>query len=65
MEEEIEDKLEEIYTGYIKVKFRDFGIYDVFISLKGGLVISVVFLYDTHYTFENNIQNIIACNAKG
>lgn len=58
MEEEIEERLEQIYTGYIKVKFRDFCIYDVFLKLKGGDMIAVVFLYDAKLTMEGNIHNI-------
>ncbi len=58
MEEEIEEKLEEIYTPYVKVKFREFGVYDVYLTLKGGNVIAIVFQYNAHSTFEANINNI-------
>ena len=58
MEEEIEDKLQEIYTPYVKVKFRDFGVYDVFLTFKYGQVIAVVFYYDAHLTKERNFKNI-------
>lgn len=58
MEQEIEEKLEEIYKDYIDVKFRDFGIYDIYLTLKGGQVVAIVFDFDNHYTFESNIRNI-------
>lgn len=58
MEEKIEEKLEKIYTPYVKVKFRDFGIYDVFLTFRYGDVIAIVFYYDAKITFEANITNI-------
>ena len=58
MEEEIEEKLEEIYKDIIKVKFRDFGIYDIFLTLKGGQVIAIVFNYNSRVNIESNIRNI-------
>jgi len=58
MEQEIEEKLEQIYTDYIDVEFRDFGIYDVFLTLKGGKQIAVVFLFNAKMTMEANIRNL-------
>ena len=58
MEEEIEEKLEKIYTPYVKVKFRDFGIYDVFLRFRYGDVIAVVFYYDAKMTFDSNMKNV-------
>lgn len=58
MEQEIEQKLEEIYNDYVDVEFRDFGVYDVFLTLKGGKQIAVVFVFNAKMTMEANIRNI-------
>ena len=58
MEEKLEEKLEEIYTVYVKVKFRDFGIYDVFLYLNPQNMIAIVFKYDAKMTLESNLTNI-------
>lgn len=58
MEEEIEEKLEKIYTPFVKVKFRDFGIYDVYLNLNPQNIIAIVFKYDAKMTLESNLTNI-------
>lgn len=58
MEEKLEEKLEEIYAVYVKVKFRDFGIYDVFLNLNPENMIAIVFKYDNKMTLESNLTNI-------
>ena len=58
MEEEIEEKLEKIYTPFVKVKFRDFGIYDVYLNLNSQNMIAIVFKYDAKMTLESNLTNI-------
>ena len=58
MEEEIEEKLEKIYTPFVKVKFRDFGIYDVYLNLNPQNMIAIVFKYDAKMTLESNLTNI-------
>lgn len=59
MEDELQEKLQRIYEGFIKVKFRDFGVYDIFLSLKGGQMLSVVLNYDCRNTLESNVSNAI------
>lgn len=60
MEQEIEKKLELIYNGFIDVEFKDYGVYDVFLTLKGGQVISVVFMFNAKMTMAANMRSLQA-----
>lgn len=55
MEDEIQDKLEEIYNFKIEVKFKDFRQYDVLCKIDSEKQFIVPFLYDARSTFEYNI----------
>lgn len=55
MEDEIQDKLEEIYNFRIEVKFKDFRQYDVLCKIDNEKQFIIPFLYDAHSTLEYNI----------
>lgn len=55
MEDEIQDKLEEIYNFRIEVKFKDFRQYDVLCKIDNEKQFIIPFLYDARSTFEYNI----------
>lgn len=55
MEDEIQDKLEEIYNFRIDVKFKDFRQYDVLCKIDNEKQFIIPFLYDARSTFEYNI----------
>lgn len=58
MEEEIEEKLKEIYKFDLEVKFIDFRQYEI----KGKIGIAeftLPILYDSYSTIEVNISNIV------
>lgn len=58
MEDEIQDKLEEIYSFKIEVKFKDFRQYDVLCKIDSERQFIIPFLYDARSTFEYNITMI-------
>lgn len=58
MNEEIQDKLEEIYKFPIEVKFKNTGFFEIFCKLKKDEFILPV-LYDKRQTLESNIHNIV------
>ena len=58
MEEEIEDKIQEILGINIDVKYVGIGIYDVFFK-KAGELDSIRYFYDKNITMERNIGQII------
>lgn len=58
MEEEIQDKLNEIYNFSIEVKFRNTGFFDIYCSLKNNNSFVIPIIYDKRRTFESNITNI-------
>lgn len=55
MEDEIQEKLEEIYNFKIEVKFKDFRQYDVLCKIDNEKQFIIPFLYDARSTFEYNI----------
>lgn len=55
MEDEIQDKLEELYNFRIDVKFKDFRQYDVLCKIDSEKQFIIPFLYDARSTFEYNI----------
>ena len=55
MEEEIQDRLEEIYSIPIEVKFKDFRQYDVYVKIDSERQFIIPFLYDGRATLEYNI----------
>ena len=58
MEEEIEEKLKEIYKFDIEVKFIDFRQYEI--KGKIGIVgFTLPILYDSYSTMEVNISSIV------
>lgn len=60
-EQDIEEKLNEIYNIDIDVKWRDFRIYDVFFKIKiqNELKLgSIAIMIDSTQTFESNILMI-------
>lgn len=58
MEDEIQDKLEEIYNFGIDVKFKDFRQYEVYGRIDNEKAFAISILYDTRATLEANITNI-------
>ena len=58
MEDEIQDKLEEIYNFRIDVKFKDFRQYEVYARIDNEKAFAILILYDARATLETNITNI-------
>ena len=58
MEDEIQDKLEEIYNFRIDVKFKDFRQYEVYARIDNEKAFCVPILYDARATLESNITQI-------
>ena len=58
MEDEIQDKLEEIYNFRIDVKFKDFRQYEVYAQIDNEKAFAISILYDARATLETNITNI-------
>lgn len=58
MEEEIQDKLEEIYELYINVKYKDVNLYEVYVKITDKKAFCIPFLYDKRGTLEANITEI-------
>lgn len=58
MEDEIQDKLEEIYNFRIDVKFKDFRQYEVYARIDNEKAFAILILYDARATLESNITNI-------
>ena len=58
MEDEIQDKLEEVYNFRIDVKFRDFRQYEIFGKIDNEKAFCIPILYDVRSTIESNITNI-------
>lgn len=58
MEEEIQDKLEEIYNIYIDVKYKDINLYDIFVKISEEKAFCIPFLYDKRGTLEANITEL-------
>lgn len=58
MEDEIQDKLEEIYNFRIDVKFKDFRQYEVYARIDNEKEFCIPILYDARSTIEANIINI-------
>lgn len=58
MEDEIQDKLEEIYNFGIDVKFKDFRQYEIYGRIDNEKVFCISILYDATATLEANITEI-------
>ena len=58
MEDEIQDKLEEIYNFRIDVKFKDFRQYEVYARIDNEKAFDISILYDARATLEANITSI-------
>lgn len=58
MEEEIQDKLDEIYNVRIDVKFIDFRQYEIYVRIDSEKALCIPYLYDGRLTLEGNITNI-------
>lgn len=58
MEDEIQDKLEEIYNFRIDVKFKDFRQYEIYARIDNEKAFCIPILYDARSTLEANITNI-------
>lgn len=58
MEDEIQEKLEEIYNFRIDVKFKDFRQYEVYARIDNEKAFCIPILYDVSLTLEANITNI-------
>lgn len=58
MEDEIQEKLEEIYNFRIDVKFKDFRQYEIYARIDNEKAFCIPILYDARSTIEANITNI-------
>lgn len=58
MEEDLQEKLEEIYNLVIKVKFQDFRLYEIVIGQYKN-VIHIIYQYDVRMTIDSNIEQIV------
>lgn len=58
MEDEIQDKLEEIYNFRIDVKFKDYRQYEIYARIDNEKAFCIPILYDARSTIEANITNI-------
>lgn len=58
MEDEIQEKLEEIYNFRIDVKFKDYRQYEVYARIDNEKAFCFPILYDARSTIEANITNI-------
>lgn len=58
MEDEIQDKLEEIYNFRIDVKFKDFRQYKIYVKIDNEKAFAISILYDARATLESNIAQI-------
>lgn len=58
MEEEIQDKLEEIYELYIDVKYKDVNLYEIYVKITEEKAFCIPFLYDKRGTLEANITEL-------
>jgi hypothetical protein len=58
MEEEIQDKLEQIYNFRVDVKFKDFRQYEIYARIESDKVFCIPILYDARATLEANITQI-------
>lgn len=58
MEDEIQDKLEEIYNIYIDVKYKDENLYKIYVKLSDEKAFCIPFLYDKRGTLEANITEL-------
>lgn len=58
MEDEIQDKLEEIYNFRIDVKFKDFRQYEIYAQIESDKTFCIPILYDARATLEANITQI-------
>ena len=58
MEDEILDKLEELYNFRIVVKFKDFRQYEIYGRIDNEKAFCILILYDVTLTLEANITNI-------
>lgn len=58
MEEEIQNKLEEIYEIYIDVKYKDVNLYEVYVKISEEKAFCIPFLYDKRGTLEANITEL-------
>ena len=58
MEDEIQEKLEEIYNFRIDVKYKDFRQYEVYARIDNEKAFCISILYDMSLTLEGNITNI-------
>lgn len=58
MDDEIQDKLEEIYNIYIDVKYKYENFYEVYIKISEEKAFCIPFLYDKRGTLEANITEL-------
>lgn len=58
MEEEIQDKLEEIYNTYIDVKYIQGKLFEIYVKISEEKAFCIPFLYDKRGTLEANITEL-------
>lgn len=59
MEDDLQEKLEEIYNLDIKVTFQDFRLYEIVVTGQYKDIIKIVYQYDVRMTIDGNIEQIV------
>lgn len=59
MEDDLQEKLEEIYNLDIKVRFQDFRLYEIVVTGQYKDIIKIVYQYDVRMTIDANIEQIV------
>lgn len=59
MEDDLQEKLEEIYNLDIKVTFQDFRLYEIVVTGQYKDIIKIVYQYDVRMTIDANIEQIV------
>lgn len=59
MEDDLQEKLEEIYNLDIKVTFQDFRVYEIVVTGQYKDIIKIVYQYDVRMTIDANIEEIV------
>lgn len=59
LEDNLQEKLEEIYNLDIKVTFQDFRLYEIVVTGQYKDIIKIVYQYDVRMTIDANIEQIV------
>lgn len=59
MEDDLQEKLAEIYNLDIKVTFQDFRLYEIVVTGQYKDIIKIIYQYDVRMTIDANIEQIV------